>query len=58
MAGAISLVGFPMMVGVIVDATGSYRSAFLIAPGVLAVGIPALALALARAQRTAGKDAA
>ncbi len=43
MVGAISLVGFPMMVGVIVDATGSYRPAFLIAVGVLAVGVPALA---------------
>ncbi|MEE8363274.1 MAG: hypothetical protein V3S18_04315 [Dehalococcoidia bacterium] len=56
MAGAISLVGFPMMVGVIVDATGSYRPVFLIAAGVLAGGIPALAPA--RVPRTAGKDAA
>lgn len=56
MVGAISLVGFPVMVGVIVDATGSYRPVFLIAAGVLAAGVPALALA--RVPRTAGKDAA
>jgi len=56
MAGAISLVGFPMMVGVVVDATGSYRPAFLIAAGVPAAGVTALALA--RPPRKAGEAAA